>query len=216
MSYWGNYYINKWTREGEKAAQQRKIEKSLQKVRKGYMLSKYGYEYYLRDKTWERIKNQKKKETYESWKQRLAIYGFTVQGFDIRRNEQHFGKPLVHEYNFYDQTDNADIIKTNKGDIIMNSLTWEEIFESFAKNPRDVITKENGVWFYAYTEDKDIYVESGRNHTKRSEISIRRKLDRQNFETIYNMYINNAPRSNFLDITRNSSYWFGIFSDLLN
>ena len=214
MNYWSNYYIYKWIRKGDKANERRKVEKSLKKFRKKYMISEYGYEYYLRDKTWEKIKNQKKKESYESWKKRLAIYGFTVHGFDTRRNEQHFGKPLVHEYNFYDQTDNSDTFK--KGDSIMHNLTWKEILESFSKNPRDVITQQHGVWFYTYTEEKNIYVETGRNHTKCSKITTRRRLDSKNFETIYDMYLSNAPRSKVCGITRNASYWFGIFSDLLN
>ncbi len=178
------------------------------------MISDYGYEYYLRDKTWERIKNQKKRETYESWKHRLALYGFTVQGFDTRRNEQHLGKPLVREYNFYDITDSFDTL--GNGDNVMHNLTWEEIFESFDKNPRDVITQQHGVWFYTYTEGKCIYVEPGRYHTNCSKITTRRRLDSKNFETIYDMYLNNAPHSKVQSITHNASYWFGIFSDLLN
>ena len=144
----------------------------------------------------------------------MAIYGFTVQGIDTRRNEQHFGKPLVHEYNFYDQTNNSNTIK--KGDKIMHNLTWAEILESFSKNPRDVITQQNGVWFYTYTEEKSIYVEVGRNHINCSKITTRRRLDSENFETIYDMYLHNISRSKVRDVTLNSSYWFGIFSDLLN
>ena len=98
----------------------------------------------------------------------------------------------------------------------MHNLTWEEILESFSKNPRDVITQQQGVWFYTYTEEKNIYVETGRNHTKCSKITTRRRLDSKNFETIYDMYLSNAPRSKVCGITRNASYWFGIFSDLLN
>ena len=214
MNYWSNYYIYKWSREADKASERRKSEKSLKKFRKKYMISEYGYDYYLRDKTWEKIKNQKKKETYESWKRRLAIYGFTVYGFDTRRNEQHFGKPLVHEYNFYDQSASIDILV--KGDNMMNNLTWEGIFKSFTENPRDVITRENGVWFYAYGDGENVYVEAGKNHKKCSKITMRRRLDSKNFETIYDMYLSNAPRSKVCGITRNASYWFGIFSDLLN
>jgi len=110
MNYWCNYYIYKWAKEGDEANERKRAEKSLKKTRKKHMISQYGYDYYLRDKIWEKIKNQKKKETYESWKRRLAIYGFTVQGFDTIRNEQHFGKPLVHEYNFYDAENSVDAL----------------------------------------------------------------------------------------------------------
>ena len=158
--------------------------------------------------------NQKKKETYESWKRRLACYGFTVQGFDTRRNEQHFGKPLVHEYNFNDQAESINVLK--KGDYIMKNLTWKAILDEFTEKPRDVITRENGVWFYAYGDGKDVYVESGKNHKKSSKITVRRRLDYKNFEKVLNLYMNNAPRKEVLMITQNSSYWFGIFYDLQN
>lgn len=98
----------------------------------------------------------------------------------------------------------------------MHNLTLKEILESFSKNPRDVQTQQNGVWFYTYTEENSIYVEAGRSHTNCSKITTRRKLDSKNFETIYDMYLSNAPRSKVRGITRNASYWFGIFSDLLN
>ena len=214
MNCWCNYYIYKWSREADKASERRKSEKSLKKFRKKYMISEYGYDYYLRDKTWEKIKNQKKKETYESWKRRLAIYGFTVHGFDTRKNEQHFGKPLVHEYNFYDQSANVDILA--RGDNMMNNLTWEGIFKSFTDNPRDVITRKNGVWFYAYGDGENVYVEAGKNHKKCSKITMRRRLDREKFEEIFDMYVNNSPLREVREITQNSSYWFGIFSDLLS
>lgn len=212
MNCWGNYYIYKWSREANKASERRKSEKSLKKFRKKYMISEYGYDYYLRDKTWEKIKNQKKKETYESWKRRLAIYGFTVHGFDTRRNEQHFGKPFVYQYNFYDNSD--DIENFKKEDNIMNTLTWEKILNSFTENPRDVLTRDGGVWFYAYGDGKNVYIEAGKNHTKCSKITMRRILDKSNFKDVFDMYLTGAPRSEVCAITQNSSYWFGIFSTL--
>ncbi|MBQ7376356.1 MAG: hypothetical protein IJW52_05695 [Clostridia bacterium] len=215
MNCWGNYYIYKWAKEVDTARERKKSEKSLKKFRKKYMISEYGYDYYLRDETWKKIKDQKKKETYEIWKKRLALYGFTVQGFDTRRNEQHFDKPLVHEYNFYDQLTSIDISEKEE-DNTMNNLTWESILISFTENPRDVLTRKNGVWFYTFGDGKNVYVEAGKNHKNCSKITIRRRLDCENFENIFYMYVNNTPRSDLLEITRNSSYWFGIFSDLLN
>jgi len=96
------------------------------------------------------------------------------------------------------------------------NLTLDAIFESFAQNPRDVITRQGGVWFYAYVYENSIYVEAGRSHINYSKITMRRRLDCEKFEMIYDMYQNGTPRSKIRDITLNSSYWFGIFSDMLN
>ena len=98
----------------------------------------------------------------------------------------------------------------------MQDLTWEVILKSFAQNPRDVITRQNGVWFYTYVDGKNIYIETGKDHTNASKLTMRRRLDKENFETIYDMYVNHVPRSKIRAVTLNSSYWFGIFSDLLN
>lgn len=98
----------------------------------------------------------------------------------------------------------------------MNTLTWEAILKSFTENPRDVITRKNGVWFYTYGDGKNVYVEAGKNHGNCSKITVRRRLDHKNFEEIFDMYENNIPRSEVQEITQNSSYWFGIFSTLLN
>lgn len=214
MRYWSNYYLHKWAKEADKANEQRKAEKSLKKSRKEYLISKYGYEYYLRDKLWERIKNQKKKETYYSWKQRLAIYGFTVQGFDTKRNEQHYGKPLVHEYVFGDNSDSKANQKRKEANT-MNKLTWNEILQSFTQEPRDVITRKNGVWFYASGDGKNIFIESGKEHENRSKITVCRRLDKDNFDKVFDMYVNNEPRAKICEVTQNSSYWFGIFHELL-
>ena len=97
----------------------------------------------------------------------------------------------------------------------MNQLTWNEILQSYVQNPRDVITRKNGIWFYAYAEENNVYVEAGRNHTHRSKITVRRRLDKENFEKVLEMYINGEPRLEICQVTQNSSYWFGIFAELL-
>lgn len=214
MSSWTNYYLRKWIREADKANEKKRAEKAQQKFRRACLISKYGYDYYLRDRLWERIKNQKKKESYHAWKQRLEIYGFTVQGFDTQRNEQHYGKPLVHEYVFGDNILIEDNQSEKEGSA-MKQLTWDEIMKSFTQNPRDVITRENGIWYYVYSEKDNVYIESGKNHTNRSRITVRRRLDKENFEKVLAMYINNEPRIKVRDVTQNASYWFGIFSELL-
>ena len=94
------YYLFKFLREADAAAQRRKAEKQWRKFNKKRLIETYGYPYYLRDKTWNRIKNQKKRDSFDSWERRLAAYGFTVHGVDVQTGEQHYGKPLVHTYRF--------------------------------------------------------------------------------------------------------------------
>jgi len=213
MNCSNNYYFFNCGRGSNKALEQKKAKKSLKKSRKKYLISNYGCEYYLRDKTWERIKNQKKHETYESWKKRLSLYGFTISGYDLQRNEEHFGKPLVHEYNFEDSSKYYDF--SEKGDTdTMNNLTWEEILNSYTKKPRDVITLKRGLWFYVYGDGEEVYIEAGKKHCPSSKINSTRKIDKQNFEVVYKTYLSSAPRSEIADVTYNSAYWFGIFKDM--
>ena len=97
-----------------------------------------------------------------------------------------------------------------------NCLTWEQILNSYTNTPRDVVTLKQGLWFYVYGDGKDIYIEAGKSHIPSSKINITRKIDKQNFEIVYKTYVSNTPRSEIVDVTRNSAYWFGIFEELTN
>ena len=96
----------------------------------------------------------------------------------------------------------------------MKKITFQSIINSYTSNPRNVITKENGVWFYAYSDGENVYIESGRGEANCSKITVRRRLDTQNFQKIYYMYTQGKPRSEIRDVTQNSSYWLGIFEDM--
>ena len=98
----------------------------------------------------------------------------------------------------------------------MKHLTARSIVNSFTNNPRNVLTRKNGVWFYAWGDGENVYIESGRDKARCSKITVRRRLDLNNFEQVYEMYLLGSPRSEVCDVTQNSSYWFGIFEDLLN
>lgn len=78
-----------------------------------------------------------------------------------------------------------------------------------------IFVSVNGKWFFTYTEENDVYIEPGRNHANRSKITVRRRLDKKNFEKVLDMYIRNEPRIKIRDVTQNSSYWIGIFAELL-
>lgn len=45
-----------------------------------------------------------------------------------------------------------------------------------------IFVSVNGKWFFTYTEENDVYIEPGRNHANRSKITVRRRLDKKNFE----------------------------------
>lgn len=91
---------------------------------------------------------------------------------------------------------------------------WIKVLKSYEKAPRDVLTHGGRKYFYVYAEKGDVYVESGRMHKNASKISVRRRLDKENLEEIYENYVEGAKPSEILDITYNSVYWFGIFRDL--
>ena len=96
----------------------------------------------------------------------------------------------------------------------MIQLTINSIVNSYTNNPRNVITRKNGVWFYAYGDGENVYIESGRGKARCSKITVRRRLDLNNFDQVYMMYKQGNPRSEICDVTQNSSYWFGIFEDM--
>lgn len=98
---------------------------------------------------------------------------------------------------------------------------WAYIVKSYTDNPRDVSTAPKGnavpVWFYVFGKDGKIFIEKGREHELCSKMKTRRMLDKENLAAIYELHlrrntscVNKAARQ----LTRNRSYWFGIFADL--
>lgn len=100
-------------------------------------------------------------------------------------------------------------------------ITWDEIVLSYTKNPRDVKTvplRKEGIWFYVFAENNDLYVTNANNHIDSSKIKTPRKIDKENFVTMLSIY---AKRKNgesvtqeAIDITYNQVYWYGIFADM--
>lgn len=82
----------------EKAAA--KLLKEQKKAYKKRVVEKYGYVYYLRDITWNNVKNQREDEDRAAWEHRLHFYGFTADGVDIRSGKKHHAKPMVYEDEF--------------------------------------------------------------------------------------------------------------------
>lgn len=117
----------------------------------------------------------------------------------------------MHEYKF----ENHQIDERNrKFNDMETEKIWNEIIASYSEQPRDVLTAGKRKYFYVYTQENDVYIESGRNHKNASEISSPRLLDKEELSIIYNKYIDGEKASDIKDITWNSVYWFGIFADL--
>ena len=72
--------------------------KAHKKAMKKRMIAQFGYVYYLRDKTWFNIKDQRPDENFDAWKNRLAFYGFTTDGTDAKNGKRHFAEPNVHDW----------------------------------------------------------------------------------------------------------------------
>ena len=100
--------------------------------------------------------------------------------------------------------------------------TWEEMLSSYINNPRDVKTiplKKEGVWFYVYVENNDIYVESARNHlANSSSIKNRRKIEKEKVDIMLSLYNRRKKGEKVADEakrnTQNQVYWYGIFADM--
>lgn len=76
--------------------EEKKTYKEQKKAIKKRIVSEHGYLYYLRDKTWFNIKDQRPGEDYEAWKKRLAFYGFTTEGVDSKNDKKHNAVPMVN------------------------------------------------------------------------------------------------------------------------
>lgn len=79
------------------AKARKKAEKKRAKAEKRRIIAAYGYDYYLKDNTWKKIKDQKRNESYDMWKRRLGIFGFGIDGVELKTGRPHTAKPLVRD-----------------------------------------------------------------------------------------------------------------------
>lgn len=76
--------------------EEKRAYKAKKKEVKRRIIAEHGRTYYLRDKTWFNVKDQRPDEDYAAWQKRLAFYGFTTDGVDSKNGKQHPAQPLVH------------------------------------------------------------------------------------------------------------------------
>ena len=98
---------------------------------------------------------------------------------------------------------------------------WQAMCDSFVKNPRDVVTvpkNKKGKWFYVYSENGNIFIQSAKEHGDSCLITGRRRLEENKLDIMLDIYYKRCRGESFskeaTQTTRNQVYWFGIFADL--
>ena len=100
-------------------------------------------------------------------------------------------------------------------------MLWKTIVESYTRSPRDVQTvplKGNGIWFYVFGKNGEVYVSKARDHADSSRVQGARPLDKNNCDAVLELYQrrkSGEPVSQeATGTTQNQVYWYGIFHDL--
>ena len=114
--------------------------KARKKAMKKRMIAQYGYVYYLRDKTWFNVKDQRPDENFDAWKNRLAFYGFTTDGTDAKNGKRHFAEPNVHDWGEAEAVE-AEAVEAEAVEEIAEEAA-EEAVEEAAEEAVDVAILE--------------------------------------------------------------------------
>ena len=104
----------------------------------------------------------------------------------------------------------------------MEKDIWNLIINSYLQKPRDAITtpggNRKGKWFHVSVEDNNVYISEAKAHHDSSTLKNRLRLNQNELETVYDLYLKYnekiISRKEVRNSTWHSSYWFGIFSDL--
>lgn len=101
---------------------------------------------------------------------------------------------------------------------------WEQIVDSYTKNPRDVktipLTNRTPVWFFVYVENGTVYIDRAKRHIPSSEITAPRKLAMRANECdiMFDLYQRrkhgDSVSKEAQKVSVNQVYWYGIFADL--
>ena len=102
-----------------------------------------------------------------------------------------------------------------------DKIEWRDIINSYLNNPRDVKTvplDREGKWFHVYADNDDLYIGIAADHSNTSNISQIRKLDKDKFEVMLDIYHRRMKGEQVskeaTNTTQNQVYWYGIFNDL--
>lgn len=102
--------------------------------------------------------------------------------------------------------------------------TWNKIINNLLTQPRDLPTTpkttKSPIWFYAYTDGTNIFVEKAKEQMPSSDITMTRRLTFIEFERVYPIYIKReqgVPVSKEAAYeTHNQVYWYSIIKHCTN
>ena len=93
----------------------------------------------------------------------------------------------------------------------MKNEIWRKVYAFVAANPGDMATVSRGLWFNVSAANGDVFIEKAKSHAYSSKITVKRKLDKANADTVYEAYCKRANSKDCYTITRNYSYWRALF-----
>jgi hypothetical protein len=99
--------------------------------------------------------------------------------------------------------------------------TWNKIVVILQKEPAEVVTvpsnKKEPLWFNASFENGNLYVQNSISHKPSTKMSQRRKISKNDFETVYSYYHRWANGERYLrqkmsSDSRNTAYIFALIA----
>lgn len=103
--------------------------------------------------------------------------------------------------------------------------TWNKIIATLRDTHMEISTVPSNnrkpLWFAAYVENGDLYVQNATIHKPSTNISQRRKITKRDFETVYPYYHRWASGETYLrqevrTLSRNTAYIFALIVEFEN
>ena len=101
-------------------------------------------------------------------------------------------------------------------------ISWANIVESYASNPRDVqtvpVTNKKPIWFFVHVENENIYITDAEYHKDSSKVCNPIKLQKNKLDNMLELYL---KRKNGKEVSKEATstsfqqvYWYGILADM--
>jgi hypothetical protein len=100
-------------------------------------------------------------------------------------------------------------------------LLWGKIISSLKEKSTEIATvpsnNKKPLWFNAYYENENIYVQNSMINNPSTKMSQTRKISKKDFETVYPYYIRWAKGETYLrqevrELSRNTAYIFALIA----